>query len=764
MKEMKTMRKMYLFGYTMLFLAAFGRAETIRSGDMSADFDPASGRLTFARAGKVFASAAFAEPGKAKCEVESVSGRQPLGPGKMLKIGPGENRVLVREGSPFIYVRNDPRGVPASSNRVDGLIATLDLGVAPEKVRVVGAAGVFQPQHNRGQHVVTGVAVRETGAGVVAGLVRIDAASGVALTKVEQGKVVLTLRDEYGCAIPPKLEPFGGDWWALGAFDDVRVGLETYATEFARVNQCKPLPAPVGYMSWYSQGHGGALTEKYAPELAEFVANTFKDYGYSVVQLDDGWQSGAGSLPVKDFTKVNPKGPYPNGMKPVADKIRSLGLTPGLWYLPFAINANDPSLAHLLPWTIKSPTGEPYRVVWSGTPLDMSIPQARDYVANFIRQGVRDWGFNYLKLDGLHIALATPQTYPNRFYCEDHFGESVLADKTMSNMQAARAGFRAVREAAGPETFILGCCAPQNQRSMGMSMGFVDAMRLGIDSEASWRLSLNGVQAGSALYFLNGRVWWNDPDSIALRSTWTLNEIQCFAGWVTLAGMLNTQCDWAPNYPAERVELLKRTMPSHQLTSVRPLDYLENDPARIWVLTYEVSGRKHEVVGLFNWTDKELDLGASATRLGLKAGTRYAGYEFWSNSLLVPFQGELKQTVPARTGRIIAVREIAEEPAVLSTSRHVTQGAVDLIEEKWDARKQRLTGASKLVANDPYELRVLTGAKALKAVGAELSKADTKAGVSVSYTQEAGLVRVNILSPKNGTVRWSLGFKERNDL
>jgi hypothetical protein len=776
------MQQMKQFGRAVVLgclLAGTAWAETITMGDLSADFDPASGRLTFARGGKVFVSAAYAEPGRVGCEVEKLSAKQTFGPGMMLKIGPGGDRVLVREGSPFVYIRRDPRQAPnvpelkqaklytakgykeinaMVKNRIEVLSTALELGAAPEKIRVTGANGLHTPQNNAGQLVVTGVADMETGAGIVAGLVRIDAVCGTALTKVEQGKVVLTLRNEYGSAIPPKLEPFGGDWWALGAFDDVRVGLENYATEFARVNHWKPRPAPVAYMSWYSEGHGGALSEKYAVELAVFLSKTFKDYGYGALQIDDGWQSGILMGPAKDFSKFNPKGPYPNGMKPVADKIRELGLTPGLWYLPFAINCSDPALAHLVPLTVKTKDGEPFSATWSGSALDMTIPEAREYVAGFIRQGVKDWGFGYLKLDGLHIALATDQTSPSRGFAEDLYSDVVFADKTMSNMQAARAGFKAVREAAGPETFILGCSATQNARSLGMSMGFVDAMRVGIDSEAAWSLSLQGMQAAGALYFFNGRVWWNDPDCIALRSKWTLNEIQCFAGWITLTGMLNTQCDWAPNYPPERVELLKRTMPSHQLTSVRPVDYLENDPARIWVLTYEVSGKKHEVVGLFNWTDMEQELGASAAKLGIKPEARYAGYEFWSNTALPSFSGELKQTVPARTGRIIAVREIGDEPAVLSTSRHVTQGAVDLLEEKWDKRKQRLTGASKLVANDPYEMRVLTGSRALKAITADVSKADKKAGVTVSYTQEAGLVRVKIFSPNNETVRWSLGF------
>lgn len=740
-------------------------AESISNGHVSAGFDPVSGVLTLSKGEKVFASAALAEPGKSSCTVEKINGSDPLGPGSMLKIGPGDNRVVVSEGSSFVLVRRDPRGLQAPRNRVEALALKLDLGVAPETIKGIGSGGLFTLPQNPGQHVFTALANPATGAGVVAGLARIDAASGTLFTKADKSQVTLTLRNDYGSAVPTELEPFGGDWWAVGVFDDVRHGLEEYASEFARVNRIKLPPVPVGYMSWYS-GHGGALSEKRAVELAEYLADTYKEYGYGFVQIDDSWQNGAArNGPRKDFSKVLPSGPYPNGMKPVADKIRALGLTPGLWLLPFGIDHKDPELAAYAPFVAKKAAGEPYEVDWGGTTLDLTRPEAIAYVKSMVDRIVNEWGYTYLKIDGMWVALGVKFSYPPRSYSEDNYGEAFLADKSKSNMQAARAGLRAVREAAGSETFILGCCAPQNERSLGMCMGLVDAMRVGPDSCETWSGNaltslIAGVRASASVYFMNGRVWWLDPDGIYLREKMPINEIECFAGWVALTGMLNNQSDWPPDCKPDRVELLKRTMPAHQLTSVRPVDFLENDPARVWVLTYDVSGKRHTVVGLFNWTDGELEIGATAAQLGLKAGGAYAGYEFWSNRLIEPFHGELKQRVPARSARIIAVREAGQGPAVLSTSRHITQGAVDLLEEEWDVARKSLSGASRVVGNDPYEVRVLTSSKERKAVAADVSAENRKAGVTVSFAQEADLVRVRILSPTNGIVRWALRFEK----
>jgi hypothetical protein len=58
------------------------------------------------------------------------------------------------------------------------------------------------------------------------------------------------------------------------------------------------------------------------------------------------------------------------------------------------------------------------------------------------------------------------------------------------------------------------------------------------------------------------------------------------------------------------------------------------------------------------------------------------------------------------------VRADEGHPVVLSSSRHVTQGIVDVLAEKWDAASSTLSGRSRRVAGDPYELRILALAPA----------------------------------------------------
>ena len=737
------------------FLLAIASAQTITNGPLSATLDE-QGNLTASRNGRIFLTAPFKTGDKAAFTGSELPKDSPFGPGKMLADSSSGDRILLLDGSPFLYFRRDARSRETAppSKAMNVVTATLDTGVPAAQLVGMSPAGRFNPASNKGQHLFSAIADPATNRGIVAAPVTIDAASPVLFTKVQDGKVQLTLQNQYGAAVPPALEPFGGDWWVIGEFDDARAGLEQYAAEFARINRQQMKRCPVGLMTWYCEKYGGALNQTAVVEISEFIAKTFKDYGYDFIQIDDLWQDGIKTNgPAKDFSKVNPKGPYKDGMKGPADKIRGLGLTPGLWLLPFGTNPDDPALKGNLPFLVKMPDGKFFTTGWSGTAVDSSHPDGAAYVRDMMHRAVKDWGYPYLKLDGIHMAMATKQTYTARDFVQDNFGNAVFHDKTMSNMQVARRGLDAIREGAGPGTFLLGCAAPQNQRSLAMCLGKFDAMRVGPDSCQVWKGNtsiVEGVRSATALWFQNGRNWWIDPDSIyAQAPRFPLNEVRCFASFVTLTGMLNNMTDWAPNYPAERIELLRSTMPSHQLTSVRPIDYFQNDPARIWHLSYKVGNTTRHTVGLFNWSDGELKIEVTAAALGLDPAKPHHLFEFWSKTHDT-FTGTLSRTIPGRSCVVLSINPEMTNPTVLSTSRHITQGAVDLVKAEWE--NGALTGASKVVAGDPYEIRIADNGKELTA--ATLGREDKNAGVTATLSKKDGLVLLTIQSPKNRTVDW----------
>ena len=93
------------------------------------------------------------------------------------------------------------------------------------------------------------------------------------LAKLEGGKVVLTLRNDYGGVVPPQLEPFGGDWWTLGWFADARDGLESYADEFGRLNEVKLDGLHIGMATRQTYPNRQYVEDKFGDAGFEFWSN-----------------------------------------------------------------------------------------------------------------------------------------------------------------------------------------------------------------------------------------------------------------------------------------------------------------------------------------------------------------------------------------------------------------------------------------------------------------------------------------------------------
>src|SRR3954468_7789317 len=166
-------------------------------------------------------------------------------------------------------------------------------------------------------------------------------------------------------------------------------------------------------------------------------------------------------------------------------------------------------------------------------------------------------------------------------------GDAVLSNPDKTNIEAFRDGLRLIRKTAGPGVFVLGCCAPQNMRSYAGVFGLVDAMRMGPDNNGTWEgWSSTSPVFGSHNYHLNGRIWWSDPDPIYVRASIPLSQARCIASWTALAGQMVSSSDWLPALPAERIDLLRRCMPTHGATT-RPVDLFSNDVPRVWLATDE---------------------------------------------------------------------------------------------------------------------------------------------------------------------------------
>jgi hypothetical protein len=774
-----------LLGMAMLATTAHARTDTIENSKLSVSFDSHTRRFSVAvRAtervvledGRLLDSPVASSRSLSCQDAVFGKGRQIV----VLYSDGSRSALQLYPEFPFLLIKTELHNASSTEIEISSLVPTqfrADLQKAAPDLRTLGTAGLTSPDKNPGSYLFLTLADPETRHGVVAGWLTQDRGSGVLFSAITNGSVTFRAQVDYGRLRIPPADSARVETLAVGFFEDARIGEEQYANALARQYRIKCHPQPTGYCTWYSNPHGGAGDEKSIVELAEVAARELKPFGFSFVQIDDKWQDGKErNGPARRFYRVKPDGAYGHGIKPVSDRLTNLGLTTGLWFLPFASDPKDPEFAERQHWFMKRADGALYETPWGNTSLDLTHPEVQSYLTGLVRT-IHSWGVNYFKMDGLWTGSATEQIYVNDGYRDDHIGNNApFHEPKKTNIEVMRDGLRMLRRAAGPDVFFSGCNLSQNMRSLAGSIGLVDSMRIGPDNGQGWRdyreeIASNGSGSlitgpvrGTRLYFMHGRLWWNDPDPCYVRASIPLKHARLIASWVAISGQFNLNSDWIPGLPSERLDILKRTMPPHGVTA-RPVDYFDTIMPGMWLVTDSGQRIRHDVLGLFNWESRDQVMVCSAARAGLEAARRYHAFDFWSNAPAPSFQAEFKFDVPAQSCRAIAVRPADGHPVLVSTSRHITQGILDVAREEWDSSKRVLSGRSRVVGSDPYELRIAglnDSGTHWKLVSASVASRDTAAGVAItakpSSQAEPGWVRVDINSPASRSVDWKLKF------
>jgi hypothetical protein len=198
------------------------------------------------------------------------------------------------------------------------------------------------------------------------------------------------------------------------------------------------------------------------------------------------------------------------------------------------------------------------------------------------------------------------------------------------------------------------------------------------------------------------------------------------------------------------------------------VDYFDTPMPRIWLISDARPSVPRDVLGLFNWENDEQTITCAAAKAGLDAAKTYYAFDFWANAPLPPFSGAFSYAVPGQSCRVIGLRAAAGRPTLVSTSRHVSQGIIDVSDERWSQGTKTLSGFSKIVAQDPYELRLAgldAEAKHWTLESAAVSPADQAAGVTIERkplnAPEPGWLRVTLCSKDSRSVKWSLKFARR---
>lgn len=770
-----------------LLVAAHAAVLEVRNESVIARYDDAARTwaLADAQTGVPFVTGGEFRDASGSARVEAVSDTI-FGRGQRILVpcekDSGQVALETYPGLPFALIKRTVKnsgGAVADFPDFTPATFTLSLGKPATALRTLGTGGLLPPDKNPGSYLSLIVADPASRAGVVAGWVSQERASGVVFSSVsgqgDAASVKLSPRLDFSHLVLKPGARTELETLAVGRFADARLGAERFADAVARRHAIRLKPATAVYCSWYSEGknHGRAGTPATTAELSAFVAKHLKPYGLGVVQLDDGWQDGPQIQgPATEFDRVSPKGPYAEGLASTAKKVNADGLTFGIWWLPFGRNHMQPEYADKQDWFVKKPDGTPLRQRgFGGTCLDATNPAAAAHLEK-VAAWLRRQGSLYFKMDGLSAGAGVDHRYINDGYKDDAFSRCLpRAKPEITSIEAMRFGLKAIRKGAGPEVFFSGCCASQNMRIFAGSIGLVDAMRVGPDFNHDGQGLKTGPLRATRLWFMNGRIWWNDPDPSKVRASGehsegdpsatgavSLDQARLTTSWVSLSRQFFLISDWLPALPEDRLEVLRRTMATFDGVA-RPVDVFDRELANTWLASSEAGGVKRHVAGVFNFDKSPLSVEHSLEKLGVDPSGTYHAFDFWANKPLPDVKGSFLAEVGPASCRIIALRAKEGRPVLLSTSRHVSQGMLEVSREIWAGKA--LTGASSLIGGDACELRI-AGVSGRGVPSVEVAREDAAAGVTIAAIPpvegESDLLRVRVLSPKSRVVRWRVSF------
>lgn len=457
---------------------------------------------------------------------------------------------------------------------------------------------------------------------------------------------------------------------------DLLQGLETYASAVEEWNSLHPKrSANTAWCSWYA-GYGRAkqanldALEKAMIENSKLMA--------PLVPL------GADTLRVVDDSNDERYGDWnfpfvPHGMKNLAGELRAMGKKPGLWLAPAFVSETSEVFKQHPDWLQRYSDGTMVtrRNFYGNTMhfFDASHPAVLDYLRElFLR--IRNWGFEYVMIDFMYMFGLSDHYY------NPHLTRAEIYQRTL----------RTIRDAVGPEIYLLGCGAPQLA-----SAGLVDGMRIGPDAWGEV-----GYENVAARYFVAGRWWLNDPDALVGNN----RPVEEYRAWVTLAavsGSVLTIGDDLSMLAGEKLDILKKILPAQGRVG-KPLDLFDSSPSNVWFLETQISEKKSALLSLFNWKSNESLVHRVNPMDTLRATRPVLVYDFWNDYFLGESPGPIEVSVPPKHVRALCLTERTGTPQVLAVSNFLPQSGWAMNRLTWSESANTLEGEARNVAGGHFHI------------------------------------------------------------
>ncbi len=535
--------------------------------------------------------------------------------------------------------------------------------------------------------------------GLVLGYVENNRSLGqLLITRIQPDQVLFTAESVYnpGYMLKPG-QKIGSDRFAILMDRNPYKALESYASMAGAAGNARTHSIINGWCNWfYTYEH---TSEEEIIRNAEFAAGNLKKYGLEYIQVDEGYQRWHGDWEGNER--------FPHGMKWLADRIKGYGLKAGIWVAPYVVSEPTELFQKNPEWFLRNEDGSLRRVgPWPGEDtdwarnenpkrygLDITHPDAASWLHEMIDTMANRWGYEMIKIDFVAWSLLSAHHY---------FDASVTA------AQAYRKGFEIMRKAAGEKCHFLDC-GPG-----AVTIGLTDSMRIELDqnygySDDAWKqYFLNPSSSGPAAakrYYFHKKTWINDADHICMNLL-SVNQSQAAATLIALSGGNIMSGDRLTELDAGRLEILAKVLPAYG-EAARPVDLFDSDLPSVFALKISKPFGEWTVAGFFNASLSEPVIRSfPLERLWLLPDQPYLVYDFWKQKFMGEITGDIQITVPPGSVTLLTFHAKSGVPQVISTSRHVLQGAIELEQVAWDAGTQTLNGISRGLPDSSHYVTV----------------------------------------------------------
>lgn len=410
-------------------------------------------------------------------------------------------------------------------------------------------------------------------------------------------------------------------------------------------------PVPTGYCSWSC--YYTLVDEEKLFRAERELMREYGQYAPSLVQIDDGWQI---KHNFSGYWTVD-EAKFPGGLKHLSERCVQDGMRFGLWLAPLLAAECTGFFEEHPDWRKTTRSGANSYLCGEEKvyTLNLDDEDVLKYISQVFARARNEYGASYFKLDFMVFAIHS------LFDRED-----VVIYESDYSIAVYRRALRTIREAVGPESFLLACGAP-----LLAGAGIFNGIRITPDitwgknkaHPSQWDLIRMCSVSCIMRWFYHNHIFINDPDGLVVRDfdyddnyDVTYNEARFWATAVALSGgssLINEQIEKLG--PARRALYAEILSPLGR--AAQPAEFFEYPwPTRAYI-PFEDGSR---LWGVYNYSDKLEDM-------RLEFDAERLVYDCWEHKALGCLKSmEMKDMMPHSAEVIYACNLPGEARAVFS--------------------------------------------------------------------------------------------------